>query len=260
MELPHRKLDYKAGQYIFINFPSVSKFEWHPFTLTSAPHEDFLSVHIRAAGNWTNKVYDLCEASKDGLPNFTVNIDGAYGSASEHVFAYKHAIMIGAGIGVTPYASVLKRLLHRLETDQGTKKVEKVHFFWTCREQGAFQWFADILSQLETMELAKKKLEVNTFLTGALAQHDIRSILLWYGLQQEYASSNVDLVTGLSSRTYWGRPNYERIIEYLFQQYPKEKVGVFFCGPRPMAHELRAYCRQYASLNGSTFHFHQEVF
>lgn len=260
MELPSRRLNYKAGQYIFINFPTISKFEWHPFTLTSAPHEDFLSVHIRAAGNWTNKVYNLCESAKGNTPNFTVNIDGPYGSASEHVFAYKHAIMIGAGIGVTPFASVLKRLLHRLETEQGTKKVEKIHFFWTCREQGAFQWFADILSKLEAHKDAKDHLEINTFLTGALAQHDIRSILLWYGLQQEYASSSKDLVTGLSSRTYWGRPNFERIFEYLFQQYPKEKVGIFFCGPQAMAHDLKASCKKHASLNGSTFHFHQEVF
>lgn len=64
-------------------------------------------------------------------------------------------LLTGAGIGVTPFASVLKRLHYRLENEKGTKKVEKVHFFWTCREQGAFQWFADILSQLESNENAK---------------------------------------------------------------------------------------------------------
>lgn len=56
---------------------------------------------------------------------------------------------------MTPFASVLKRMLYRLQNEQGQKKVEKVHFFWTCREQGAFQWFADILSQLEQNEDAQ---------------------------------------------------------------------------------------------------------
>jgi predicted ferric reductase len=50
-----KKRDFKMapGQYIFIQCPSVSPLEWHPFTLTSAPQEDFFSVHIRASGDWT---------------------------------------------------------------------------------------------------------------------------------------------------------------------------------------------------------------
>jgi hypothetical protein len=32
----------------------VSYFQYHPFTLTSAPEEDYLSVHIRCIGDWTN--------------------------------------------------------------------------------------------------------------------------------------------------------------------------------------------------------------
>ena len=30
--------------------------EYHPFTLTSAPHEENLSLHIRAVGPWTMNV------------------------------------------------------------------------------------------------------------------------------------------------------------------------------------------------------------
>lgn len=38
---------YVAGNYIFIIIPSISRFEAHPFTLTSAPDEPYLSLHIR---------------------------------------------------------------------------------------------------------------------------------------------------------------------------------------------------------------------
>ena len=40
---------------------SLSKYEFHPFTLSSAPGEETLSVHIRAVGPWTQnirKIYD----------------------------------------------------------------------------------------------------------------------------------------------------------------------------------------------------------
>ncbi len=43
----------EPGQYIFINVPELSRVEWHPFTLTSAPGDSYLSVHVRAAGDWT---------------------------------------------------------------------------------------------------------------------------------------------------------------------------------------------------------------
>lgn len=43
----------EVGQYVFLNCPHLSRLEWHPFTLTSAPEENVFSVHIRAAGDWT---------------------------------------------------------------------------------------------------------------------------------------------------------------------------------------------------------------
>ena len=34
-------------------------FEWHPFTISSAPEEpNYFTVHIRGVGHWTNKLYD----------------------------------------------------------------------------------------------------------------------------------------------------------------------------------------------------------
>ena len=45
--------DNEVGEYVFLNCRQVSRLEWHPFTLTSAPEEDRLSVHIRIVGDWT---------------------------------------------------------------------------------------------------------------------------------------------------------------------------------------------------------------
>jgi hypothetical protein len=33
---------------MFINFPSVSLMEWHPFSLSSGPNEEFCEIHIKA--------------------------------------------------------------------------------------------------------------------------------------------------------------------------------------------------------------------
>lgn len=59
LELHMKKHGFKmgAGQYIFLQCPSVSQLEWHPFTLTSAPEEEYFSVHIRVVGDWTAALF-----------------------------------------------------------------------------------------------------------------------------------------------------------------------------------------------------------
>lgn len=48
--------EYKSGQWVRIACLVLGTDEYHPFTLTSAPHEDRLSLHIRAVGPWTTKL------------------------------------------------------------------------------------------------------------------------------------------------------------------------------------------------------------
>merc|ERR1712110_283304 len=49
---------YQAGQYVLLGWRG----EFHPFTLTSAPEERFLSVHIRASDS-----LDWCSALRRRL-------------------------------------------------------------------------------------------------------------------------------------------------------------------------------------------------
>lgn len=59
---------FKPGDYIFINIPAIATFEWHPFTISSAPEQsDVISLHIRVVGQWTNKLYEYFEAEQKRL-------------------------------------------------------------------------------------------------------------------------------------------------------------------------------------------------
>lgn len=66
LELQMKKKGFhmEVGQYVFIQCPSVSRLEWHPFTLTSAPEEDYFSAHIRIVGDWTQALYEACGGDK----------------------------------------------------------------------------------------------------------------------------------------------------------------------------------------------------
>ncbi|PRQ47795.1 putative NAD(P)H oxidase (H(2)O(2)-forming) [Rosa chinensis] len=47
---------YRSGQCIFLQCPTISPFEWHPFSITSAPGDEHLSVHVRTVGEWTQEL------------------------------------------------------------------------------------------------------------------------------------------------------------------------------------------------------------
>ena len=34
-----RNFRFNAGDYIFINIPGIAKYQWHPFTISSAPEQ-----------------------------------------------------------------------------------------------------------------------------------------------------------------------------------------------------------------------------
>ena len=56
-----KRFNYQPGDYIFLKIPSIAKYEWHPFTMSSSPEQDFIGLHIRAVGTWTNKLYEFVD-------------------------------------------------------------------------------------------------------------------------------------------------------------------------------------------------------
>lgn len=58
-------------------------------------------------------------------------------------------LLVGAGIGVTPFASVLKSLYYRLSDDSAGLVLKKLYFVWICPETHSFEWFANLFQELE---------------------------------------------------------------------------------------------------------------
>ncbi|KAF9671803.1 hypothetical protein SADUNF_Sadunf12G0086600 [Salix dunnii] len=123
---------YKSGQYMFVNCAAVSPFEWHPFSITSAPGNDYLSVHIRTLGDWTRQLRtvfsEACQPPPDGKsgllradcfqghnPNLPrVLIDGPYGAPAQDYKKYEVVLLVGLGIGATPMISILKDIVNNI--------------------------------------------------------------------------------------------------------------------------------------------------
>lgn len=265
IELQMRKASfkYKPGQYLFLNCPYIARQEWHPFTISSSPQEDFVSVHIRIVGDWTgdlwkflnpeNKLGVVAESlltANDGSPIF--RIDGPFGAASEEVFNFKNTVLVGGGIGVTPFASILKNVRFKLQ-ETGQTAIQKVYFYWISRDKNAFEWFSDILAALEE-ENVGNFLEIHTYLTGRFTLEEIKSI-------SHGAARGEDQITGLQSSTHFGRPNWKQIFDGLAEKHKGQEIGVFFCGPSILSKMLYKMCKTHTSSKTQTrFRYHKENF
>lgn len=263
LQMKKSTFNYKPGQYLFLNCPYIANQEWHPFTISSAPEEDFVSVHIRIVGDWTGDLWNLLNPEKklgvvqEGLmtaPDASpiLRIDGPFGAASEDVFKFKNVLLCGGGIGVTPFASILKSIRYKLQSTNGCV-IEKAYFYWISRDKNAFEWFNDVLAALE-YENVNNFLEIHTYLTGQLSVDEIRNVM--YGIDSE-----TDQITGLQSPTHFGRPDWATIFAGLAQRHGGTQIGVFFCGPAILSKQLYKMSRAYTNIKTNTkFVFHKENF
>ncbi|KAI1264968.1 putative FAD binding protein [Xylariaceae sp. FL1019] len=285
---------YKAGQWLFLQVPSISGWQWHPFTITSCPYDPYVSVHIRQVGDFTKalgdavgagsaqgKLYDGVDpngmyevALQNGQQMPSLRIDGPYGAPAEDVFDNEIAVLIGTGIGVTPWASILKNIWHLRNSPNPPRRLRRVEFIWVCKDTGSFEWFQTLLSSLESQSSEAARvpgsngiefLKIHTYLTQKLDMDTTQNIVL------NSVGSDVDPLTELKARTNFGRPNFQRMFEAMrngildrtyingLEGSMQTTVGVYFCGPSSAARDIHE-CAKAVDCKEVKFRFWKEHF
>jgi len=247
---------YKAGQWLRIASTAINGLTFHPFTISSAPHEKHLSLHIRAVGPWTMKMREINNPALEKKP--TIIIDGPFGTAAETWHSFEYVVLVGAGIGVTPYASILKDFVHKVKTDADFA-VKKVIFFWICRSQRQFEWLVDIIKEAEQQDL-DHRLEVHIFVTELNQKFDLRTIMLYIAEKQFYKVNNASLFTGLQASTHFGRPDFEDLFKQIQSNIKTDLVAVFSCAPGNLNNDISDACTEVSKFPGPQFRHFDESF
>lgn len=243
---------HRPTDYVFVRIPEIAPHEWHPFTISSAPERERLSLHIRKLGNWTRELHALIQSGRAPmLPPLAVELDGPYGAPCSHLFAARHVVLIGAGIGATPFASVLESIALGAQTDRDPDALHSVHFFWIDRNPRGFEWFRVLLARIER-EHRCRHLDINIFMTGG--RNDPASAIVSLARELAHENGHCDLVTGLRARTRMGHPDFMAELGAIANQHAGEPVSVFFCGPDGLARKVKAVCLQ-LGLEFSQEHF-----
>ncbi|XP_025739930.1 dual oxidase 2 [Callorhinus ursinus] len=257
---PHG-FEYKSGQWVRIACLALGTNEYHPFTLTSAPHEDTLSLHIRAAGPWTTRLREIYSPpTGDGCARYPkLYLDGPFGEGHQEWHKFEVSVLVGGGIGVTPFASILKDLVFK--SSLGSQMLcKKIYFIWVTRTQRQFEWLADIIREVEEND-RQDLVSVHIYITQLAEKFDLRTTMLYICERHFQKVLNRSLFTGLRSITHFGRPPFEPFFKSLQEVHPQvPKIGVFSCGPPGMTKNVEKACQLINRQDQAHFVHHYENF
>ncbi|XP_075998434.1 dual oxidase 1 [Genypterus blacodes] len=252
---------YRSGQWVRIACLMLGTDEYHPFTLTSAPHEETLSLHIRAVGPWTSRLRELyTEESLLELGAYPkLYLDGPFGEGHQEWIDFEASVLVGGGIGVTPFVSILKDLVFKSSV-KSKIQCQKVYFIWVTRTQRQFEWVSDIIREVEEMD-TQELVSVHTYITQVAEKFDLRTTMLYVCERHFQKVWNRSLFTGLRSVTHFGRPPFVSFFNSLQEVHPEVgKIGVFSCGPPGLTKNVEKACQQMNKRDQTHFMHHYENF
>ena len=165
---------------MYLCCPEVSIWQHRAFTLTSAPEEDYLSVHIHCTDQFTRALavsvgckfpdlqvghitaagrssvvgidekaakLDVNPKIRNALP--PVSVDGPFGQTLGNLWEKDVAILAAVGPSVTLCASILKSIWYRLNYAYEKTSLRKVYFFWLCDDISGLEWFKSLIMAIE---------------------------------------------------------------------------------------------------------------
>jgi ferredoxin-NADP reductase len=239
---------FQCGQYLYLNIPSISPVEWHPFTISSAPSDGMITCHIKMApagrNTFTGKLLSLAEAAGSGAvesKDICVNVDGPYGEWLDPA-RFDSLLLVAGGIGVTPIHSIFREIRSLMMKNgsssaslSSTRICQRVHLVWTVQRLSAFEPFVETLKEALADDLGGR-LRVSIHCDAQLEPGDTQS---YQGLP-----------------VFGGRPDVPALVKALATETLPAglRPHVFVCGPPGLAAAADLACLK----NGVSFH--KEVF
>ncbi|PIA49252.1 hypothetical protein AQUCO_01300241v1 [Aquilegia coerulea] len=181
-------LQYNTTSIIFINVPSISKLQWHPFTITSNSNlePEKLSIVIKKEGSWSQKIYQILSAPST-VDRLNVAVEGPYGpSSSTQFLRHDTLVMVSGGSGITPFFSIIREIIFLSTTmNRNTPKIILVSAF----KNSADLTMLDLLLPItgSPSEISRVQLQIEAYITRE---------------KQQNTDNSKNLI-----RTIWFKPN-----------------------------------------------------
>jgi predicted ferric reductase len=174
--------------------------QWHPFSISSSPENEYLECHIKnmGSGTWTGR---LCVNK-----TVSVLVDGPYGNPSIEIDRYATLVLCAGGIGITPVASIVSYL-----KKQRTIKQNKIVLVWVVREEKEISCMLEVLGDVTKNKIFETELYVTSN-------------------KPSNKSQTVEMDSKVPSSVQLGRPNFSAILKHAVEQVNFQKPVCLLVG------------------------------
>ncbi|KAM7187452.1 PaNox3 NADPH oxidase encoded by the PaNox3 protein [Naviculisporaceae sp. PSN 640] len=247
---------YQAGQYVFLQVPKISLFQWHPFTVSTCIGNEF-QLHIKTDGNWTSKLRSLGDESNPQTATpIQIGINGPFGAPAQRFYDFSQSIVVGSGIGVTPFSGILvdlqekedKRRHHSQVGGTSEKQPQaeenefrRVDFHWTVRSRNHLLWLSDLINRVSQSQQQSsshlnsegdgstndrdRHLEINIYTHVTQKRDKITThVYRWLLEMHRTPEQPTSPLTGLLNPTLYGRPDFVRILDKHYEEMTRYKA------------------------------------
>ena len=216
-------LKSNPGDYVYVNCPWVSKFQWFPFNLMTYASGKAAFLNVKASGAWSEKVYDKT------IENLSIRIDGPYGSSSNEILNSKNIILIAAGTGIAKFASILQDIAFKTKDNAVKSDLESVHFIWLCDDSFYVEWFKKLLRELDK-EYESINFNYDIYFTNRNAA-SLPQDMLYISKNLFNNEYDIDLLDDMGKHNHIGTPIWHDKFKNILNGKSAEEYRIFYSGP-----------------------------
>ena len=201
-------------------------------------------LHIKSNNSWSNKFYQntVDQVGKNQTIDWKIRIDGPYGSSSERILDAGHAIMVGAGHGISRMAPILQDIVMRKQREPDQSNIQRLDLFWLINDRSYFEWFTKLLNDIEYDDKSSF-FNYHIFFVDK-DPDEITDKLMYISTNVTDSQTDVKLINNLWGRSSFGYPDWSQELRDVCSAGGGLAPSLFFSGPTKLKQDLEKVCNQ----------------
>ncbi|KAJ3388936.1 hypothetical protein HDU92_001287 [Lobulomyces angularis] len=178
---------YPAGSWVNICFPTISKLDWHPFSITShhGDNKKIVTIIVASKGKWSKKIFDLTVEGK--TVEVPIKLNGYFGS-SPHTKENTRNLLIAGGTGVSALIPFLAGV-----------DLSSLNFVWVLKKPSDALLYTEFLLDLKKAA-SKSRFKPKFYCTKSIEiplkiHEETRNIIHRYNTSRKRTSTSKTIYT-----------------------------------------------------------------
>ena len=218
----------------------ISNIEWYPFNIMRKSNDGDIVLHIISNNKWSEKLYDktLNILQQKADLDWEIRLDGPYGESSKSILNSQHAILVGAGHGISRMAPILQDIALRLKNDSNDILLKRIDLHWIIEDQAYFEWFTKLLQDIKD---DSGFFNYHIYFVEKTAEN-FNERLMYISTNTIDKSANISLLDNFWDISTFGLPNWSDRFKKNRKKNSELNCCVFYSGPQKYKKKIKKSC------------------